>query len=487
MRTYSVQIAAWLLASVTAAFPQSPKAEALKHIDQATIRRLEKDIPDLMQKGNVPGMSVALIKDGKTYWTHGFGVKNAKTKQPVTNDTIFEAASLSKPVFAYAVLKLVDQGKIDLDAPLTKYLRGTYDVKDDDRINQITARFVLSHRTGFRNWRNNQPLKIYFAPGERFSYSGEGFVYLSKVVEHITGEPLNEFMKRTVFVPLGMTSSSYLWRPDFDERAATGHDVDENVRAKGKPDQVNAAASLHTTAADYARFMEAVLNGTGLKPATWKEMLTPQIAVDPECTNCTDRAPGTKSTKVFWGLGVGMERTASGDSFWHWGDNGAFKCFMVAYPKQKTGLVMFTNSENGLSIHTEIVEDALGGQHPAFAWAKYDDYDAPAARFYAVVRKKGADAGIAQFQDLLRSDTVSESSLNSLGYRLLSQKKVADAIKVFSLNVERFPKSGNVYDSLGEAYMNNGDKKLAIKNYEKSLEVDPTNSNATEMLKKLRQ
>jgi CubicO group peptidase (beta-lactamase class C family) len=478
---------ALLLASVTVVFSQSPEAGALKPIDPNTVRRLEKDIPELMQKANVPGMSVALIKDGKTYWTHGFGVKSTQTKQAVTNDTVFEAASLSKPVFAYAVLKLVDQGKIDLDTPLSKYLPGPYDVKDDDRVNQITARFVLSHRTGFRNWRNDQPLKIYLRPGERFSYSGEGFVYLSKVVEHITGEPFNEFMKRSVFVPLGMTSSSYLWRADYEDRAATGHDIDGNVREKNKPDKVNAAASLHTTAADYARFMGAVLNGTGLKPETQKQMLTPQIAVDPECTNCTDREPSTRSKEVFWGLGVGMEYTASGDTFWHWGDNGAFKCFMVAYPKQKSGLIMFTNSENGLSIHTEIVEDALGGQHPAFAWVRYEDYNSPAARFYATVKEKGADAGIAEFRELLRTDTISESSMNSLGYRLLAKKKSVDAIKIFSLNVERFPNSGNVYDSLGEAYMDSGDKEQAIKNYEKSLELDPKNSNAVEMLKKLRQ
>ena len=486
MRVVSFRIAAMLLASAVTALSQTPKAEPLKKVDQSTIQRLERDIPELLRKGNVPGLSMALIRNGKTYWAHGFGVKNAKTKQAVTVETVFEAASLSKPVFAYGVLKLVDEGKLDLDTPLTKYLPGSYDVKDDDRINQITARFVLSHRTGFRNWRNNQPLNIYFTPGERFSYSGEGFVYLSKVVEKITGEPFNDWMTKTVFQPLGMTSSSYLWRPDYEERAATGHDADRQVRQKGKPNQVNAAASLHTTASDYARFMEAVMNGTGLKPATWKQMLTPQVAVDPECTNCTDRAPKQRSKEVLWGLGVGIENTPNGETFWHWGDNGAFKAFMIAYPRHKTGLVMFANSENGLSIHTEIVEEALGGQHPAFAWAKYDDYNSPAFRFYATVKEKGAAAGIAEFRDLLKTDTISESSMNSLGYRLLGQEKFDEAIRIFTLNVERFPNSGNVYDSLAEAYMNKGDKEAAIKNYEKSLELDPKNSGAVEMLKKLR-
>ena len=475
-----------LFASTALGFGQAPKAEPLKRIDASTIQRLERDVPELMRKADVPGLSIALIHDGKTYWAHGFGVKNAKTQEAVARDTVFEAASLSKPVFAYAMMKLVDEGKMDLDTPLTKYLPGTYEVKDDDRINQITARFVLSHRTGFRNWRNDQPLKIYFQPGDRFSYSGEGFVYLSKVVEKITGEPFNDFMSRMVFKPLGMTSSSFLWRPDYEERAATGHDVDGNPRPKGKPEQVNAAASLHTTASDYARFMEAVMNGTGLKPGTRKQMLTPQIAVDPECTNCTDRTSGAFSKQVFWGLGVGLEKTASGETFWHWGDNGAFKAFMIAYPEQKSGLVIFANSENGLSIHTEIVGETLGGWHPAFTWVKYDDYNSPAARFYATVKEKGADAGIAQYRESLKGDTISEQSMNSLGYRLLGQKRLDDAIKIFELNVKRFPNSGNVYDSLAEAYMNKGDRVAAIKNYEKSLELDPKNSGAVEMLRKLR-
>jgi len=121
-----------LLVAVTAGFAQS-KTTQLRNIDQSTITRLQQNIPGLMQKGKIPGLSIALIRDGKTYWVKSFGVKNTETKQPVSDDTVFEAASLSKPVVAYAVLKLADQGKIDLDTPLTKYLPGTYDVQNDDR------------------------------------------------------------------------------------------------------------------------------------------------------------------------------------------------------------------------------------------------------------------------------------------------------------------------------------------------------------------
>jgi CubicO group peptidase (beta-lactamase class C family) len=137
------------------------------------ISRLESEVPGLMKQGGVPGMSIALIRDGKTVWLRGFGVKDKKTGEPVETDTVFEAASLSKPVFTYGVLKLVDQGKLNLDTPLSSYLPKPY--VPDERAGEITARLVLSHRTGFPNWRGSDGLlPIYFSPGERFSYSGEG-------------------------------------------------------------------------------------------------------------------------------------------------------------------------------------------------------------------------------------------------------------------------------------------------------------------------
>jgi CubicO group peptidase (beta-lactamase class C family) len=184
---------------------------------EQVIAKLEQSIPQLMKEGDVPGLSIGLLRDGELVWRHGFGVKNTKTNDPVTDETVFEAASLSKPVFAYAVLKLVDAGKFDLDKPLNQYLPGNYDIGEDPRLGQITARRVLSHTTGFPNWRpQGGALKIHFTPGDRFSYSGEGFVYLSKVIERVTGEKFNDFMKRMVFDPLGMSSSSYVWQESYE-------------------------------------------------------------------------------------------------------------------------------------------------------------------------------------------------------------------------------------------------------------------------------
>jgi CubicO group peptidase (beta-lactamase class C family) len=439
-----------------------------------------------MSQADVPGLSIAVLRNGRTAWLHNFGIKNTKTEEPVTDATIFEAASLSKPVFAYAVLKLVDQGKLGLDVPLSTYLPKPY-IESDDRLAKITARIVLSHRTGFRNWRGDgNPLSIYFTPGERFSYSGEGFIYLQRVVEQVEGKPLNDIMTQLVFTPLGMASSSYVWRADFDERTATGHDGDATPQELWKPKDAGAASTLNTTAHDYALFVAAILNGAGLKPATLHEMETPQIAVDPECTNCTDRTPKQLSKNIFWGLGWGIVRNSKSETLWHWGDNGAFKCFVVADPAHKSGMVMFTNSQNGLAIAPAIFRKATGSEPLAFSWIKYDAYNSDSMRFAKTARDQGVEAAIQQFDAALKNGSISEDSVNSLGYLFLRKKRFADAIRIFQLNTDLRPQSANTYDSLAEAYMDSGDKPRAIQFYEKSLLLNPNNSNATSQLKKLK-
>lgn len=443
----------------------------------------EKRIPELMVAARIPGLSIAMIRDGKVAWHRGFGVANAETRAPVTDDTIFEAASLSKPVFAYAVLKLADRGLIDLDTPLSRYLPEPY-IAGDERIDRITARIVLDHTTGFPNWRpRGQPLKIFFVPGERFSYSGEGYVYLQKVVERITGKPLNDFMKETVFDPLGMNASSYVWREDYDRLSATGHNLGGGAVEKRKPSQANAAASLHTTALDFARLVIAVMNGTGLEARSSGMMLTPQSKVDERCTNCTDRPDFHPSASLSWGLGWGLEKTGGGSYFWHWGDNGVFRSFVMASREARNGVVMFTNSENGLAIAAEVTRLALGGEHPSIAWLRYDQYDAPGMKLVLTALDEGAAAAIGRYGNI--QDKPKEGDVNRLGYAFLGMKKIDDAVRLFEWNVELYPKSYNVYDSLAEAYAVRGDKERAIQFYKKSLELNPDNANARDKLKAL--
>ncbi|HEV2764552.1 MAG TPA: serine hydrolase [Pyrinomonadaceae bacterium] len=434
--------------------------------------RLEEVAARVLREGEVPGAAVALVRGGRVVWRKGFGVKNARTKEPVDDSTVFEAASLSKPVFAYAVLKLAEQGKLDLDAPLSKHLPTPF-VENDERLNLVTARMVLSHRTGFPNWRpGGQPLKIHFAPGQRFSYSGEGFVYLQKVVERLTGEPLDAFMRRTVFAPLGMSRSSYVWRDEYETLKAHAHDEAGGVAGRNQPREANAAASLQTTAEDYARFVAAVLRGEGLKGETAREMLRAQVWVNEGCGVVCLNPEGAprQSQAIAWGLGWGLQRTGDGETFWHWGDNGNVKAYVVASKKKRRGLVFFANSANGLSVVHEIVAEVFGAQQPALAWLDYERYDAPTRMVLRQVLAKGA--------------TLTEAQANRLGYRLLARGRAKEAIEVFRLNVERFPKSSNAYDSLGEAYLKAGERESAEANYRKAFELNPKGSKSA-MLKRL--
>ena len=435
-------------------------------------------IPRLMEEGEVPGLSIVLIRDSKVAWHRAYGLANAETRAPLHERTVFESASLTKPVFAYAVLKLADAGVLSLDAPLAPSLP---EPLADERMKGITARMVLEHTTGFQNEvMPGQTLRVHFPPGERFSYSGAGFLYLQRHVEQATGKKLPELMGELVFRPLGMTSSGYVWMPEHEDLAAFGHGAAGIPAGRRKPDRAT-VATLHTTPVDYARFMIAVMKGDGLKPATVRAMRTGRVRVDEGCVSCLTGGTGRTSESLSWGLGWGLEKTARGTAFWHWGENnGEFQNFALGYP-DGDGVVIFTNSGNGFGIIPDIVAAALGGEHPAFAWMGYDSYRSPARALRREILAKGPvalEAGAAA--------SVPESKINAIGYVLLQRKKLKDAIAVFAHNTRRFPDSWNAFDSLGEAYAAAEDRAKAIESYQRSLELNPDNANAKAMLERLR-
>jgi CubicO group peptidase (beta-lactamase class C family) len=411
----------------------------------AAIERLEADIPALMERSDVPGMSVALIRNGKLLWTHGFGVMNADTKQPVTTETIFEANSLSKPLFAYAVLTLVDEGRLNLDLPVTKYLGKPDTSIDDPRINLITARMLLSHTSGigYSGPEGSEKLGVAFTPGEKWQYSPTGISYLAKVVEKITNRKIEDFVRQAVLQPLGMNNSSYIWLDRYDTSGAYRHDWQgQPVSDRYKWSRGAACCSLETTAADYALFVIAVMKRQLLKPATWEEMLKPVINVN------------GNSPQVFWGLGWGLELTEEGESFWHWGDGGNSKAWITAFLPKKDAIIFFSNSANGLFFTKEIIDDAIGGDHPAPAYLGYQRYDSPSWILLNNILSKGAAAALKVYTEQRgenKENGLTESQMNTIGYRLLTAKKITDAVAVFRQNTTDFPGSGNVWDSLAEA------------------------------------
>jgi len=439
---------------------------------QALITDLEKAVPDLMEEAGIPGMSIAVIKEGEIIWSRGFGIKNTKTGEPVRDNTVFEAASLTKPFFAYLVMKMVENGDLDLDAPLVKhapedfieknYVRHPLNLEGfrRDWFNKITARMVLSHSSGLPHGEPRKPLPIFFEPGTKYKYSADGYEYLQRIVEHLKAEPLHELMRKMVIEPLKMKDSSMVWQEVYKTQSAVGHNAFSDTSGEfRKRTEANAAASLYTTAADYARFMAAVLNDVGLKKETVAQMLTPQIKV---------------AENVFWGLGFGLERLAGGDAFWQWGDYGIFRNYAVAYKKQKMGVVYLTNSENGLSIGQDILDHSIGGgQDLGLAYLNYNRYDSASMKLVRTIQSKGIEEGVRYFRELREKSpgAITEQAVNSLGYQLMNSGRTTEAIEILKLNVDFFPVSANVYDSLAEAYMKRGDTELAIEFYKKTVEM----------------
>lgn len=329
------------------------------------MRILQPPDSALIESAGVPGLSVAAIRQGELERIFSLGVRDTRTKEPVNAETVFEAASLSKPLVAFAALQLVDIGKIDLDEPLSRI--ASVIVPADPASSNITARHVLTHTTGLPNWRRAEyPLRTYFSPGSRFSYSGEGFVYLQSAIECLLDEPLENVMKRLVFEPLEMGRSSYLWQASFEENFAASHDGHGRVGDKFKPTSANAAYSLHTTALDYARFVVAAMNGTRLSEPTIRKWLSPQVHVPVGRFEALEIDPPETDQGVAWGLGWGLE--AATETFFHWGANPGANAFVIGTRAEQSALVLFTNSDNGLNIVPALLDECLPGERPALSW-----------------------------------------------------------------------------------------------------------------------
>jgi CubicO group peptidase (beta-lactamase class C family) len=359
-------------------------------------------LPRLMELAGLPGIGIGVIHENRLAWQHYAGVANATTNAPITAESIFPACSLGKPLFAYAALQLVEEGKLDLDTPLKEYLQE--DAPTGARGERITARHVLSHSSGLVNWRweRDQLLTPSFEPGTRFQYSGEGFYHLQRCVERITGSGFEQFMQDRMMKPLGMSSSTYLWRADASTRLVAGHRCHEGnepfynrdfamqlfgliersgmplaawhheqiVEAMAKksspapapvPNEIrpNVAFSLLTTVDDYSTFLARLMTPRGeafdLKPATRAEFMKPRSHIN---------------SALAWGLGWGLEQEVDRRYLWQWGDNnGAWKAFALVHPESRSAIVVFANGSNGLKIAERIVRAASGHEHAAFIWA----------------------------------------------------------------------------------------------------------------------
>lgn len=331
--------------------PPSVKASVPEAIDTL--------LPLLMSEHRVPGVAIIAIENRRVAWEKYFGVRQADHEELVNERTVFEAASMTKPLIAYAALKLVEQGLLDLDRPLSSYLPEPY-LTGEPLHQKITARMVLSHTSGFPNWRRDQPLKVLHEPGSRYLYSGEGIVFLQRVLEHLTGEGYEAFIQRTLLKPLGMKSSSHRWLKNFSANAAAGHDEAGRVKTNRKLyTEPNAAYSLYTTPRDYAAFVLEMMSmersgAHSLTAESVNTMLTP--ASPSTGRELLIRRGSQGRGDVRFGLGWLIEPCASGNRICHSGSNGTgFRCHAEFDPVRGHGLIIMTNSTSGDDLWRELV------------------------------------------------------------------------------------------------------------------------------------
>jgi CubicO group peptidase (beta-lactamase class C family) len=324
---------------------------------------LRESVPALMREHHVPGVSVAIIQRNSVYWAQGFGVRDARGDDPVTVDTIFEACSMSKPVMALSVLRLVQDGRLDLDTPLTRYLGHDY-LPDQPEHRLITARMALTHRTGLPNWRMGYaepdgPLSVLFPPGSESTYSGEGILFLQRAMEAIVGTPLDHYAEESLFAPLGLSHTSYVWTERVERDLASGHDGNGAFKERTRYRKADGAYSLYTTPSEYARLMltladadagrEAFLTRASVDTLLRRE----QRIVDGDAVV----RPGlARSVATYRALGWSLEVTAEGDIAQHSGSNSSgFRTFGQFNRTKGSGLVIFTNGDGGYELREAVI------------------------------------------------------------------------------------------------------------------------------------
>lgn len=364
-------------------------APTFKRLDGSTIAPAEIDatVTRLMRAAEVTGVSIAILNDGKIAYLKSYGVADKEKSLPLTEDSVMTAASFTKVAFAYMVMELVDEKILDLDQPVYKYLPKPLpeypeyrDLANDPCAKRITARMLLSHTSGFPNWRafeDDRKLKIHFEPGSRYAYSGEGIVLLQMVVETITKRPLAELMQQHVYQPFGMTRTSMVWEDRFDSNYANGYDEYGRSLGPQRRKTADAAGSMLTTPRDFARFMLAVMRGEGLRNETRELMLSPQIQIYSKHqfpTLTTDTTDANKPIRLSYGLGWGLYWTPRGKAFFKEGHDEGWRNYAVCFDKSKIGIVIMTNSSNGEGIFKELLETLIRNTFTPIEWEGYTPY-----------------------------------------------------------------------------------------------------------------
>jgi CubicO group peptidase (beta-lactamase class C family) len=434
--------------------------------------------------------AVLVAENSKVIFKKGYGMANMEWNIPVETDTRFRLGSITKQFTSMLVLQLVQEGKIKLEGKLTDYLPD-YRKDTGDR---ITIHHLLNHTSGVPSYtglpnflsdvsRNPYSVSDFvkkfasgdleFEPGTKWNYSNSGYFLLGAIVERVTGKPYEQVLKERIFDPVGMKNTGYDHHETILAKRASGYERQPGGYINAAYLDMSlpfAAGSLYSTVEDLYLWDQALYTDKLLSPQLKEVMFKPGLS-DYAYGWVVLKAPiGTQGEPILM--------------IQHGGGINGFNTLIMRFPDSKNLIVLLNNTGG-----TKLGE--MSQKISAILFGK--PYTAPlrdiAETLFNTVIENDVQTAIKRYRELKATQQdaydFSEPQLNDLGYRLMQMKRVKDAIEIFKLNVEMYPQGFNTYDSLGEAYMENGDKQLAIQNYKKSLELNPRNTGAVDALKRL--
>ncbi len=364
---------------------------------QATVRRadgsqtspsqIDTTVKQLMEAAHVTGVGIAVFHGSQIVYLKTYGLRDVEKGLPLTPNSVMTSASLSKAAFATVVMRLVQQGMLDLDKPIYQYLPKPLpdypkyeDLRGDDRYKKLTLGILLSHTSGFPNWRafeDDRKLKIHFEPGTRYAYSGEGIALAQLVVETVTSKSLTVLMEESLYGPLHMTRTSMVWEPRFEDDFANGYDEYGRSLGPERRSSPDAAGSMQTTVQDYATFLSAVMRRTILNTRTTGRMLSPQVTIHsahqfPSLATVTTTA--NDGIRLRYGLGWGLYSSPYGKAFFKEGHDEGWRHIALCFANG-SGILIMTNSSNGEGIFKPIIDSVLGASSFPFDWEGYTPYN----------------------------------------------------------------------------------------------------------------
>lgn len=368
-----------MLAGCTTSPAKSARPEA---------KAIDTEVARLMKSENVQGLALAVIQDGQVVQVAAYGYRNVERNLPLDTATIMYGASLTKTAFTYMLLQLVDEGRLDLDGsvadllprPLPEYDSEDYNYTDlavDDRWRELTPRILLTHTSGFANFRwleSDQKLRFHSRPGTRYGYSGEGFYILQLILEEGLGLDVGKEMQTRVFDRFGMTNSSMTWRPDFAANLADGYKQDGSMEPHDDRSSVSAAGSMDTTITDQARLWAGIVRGDGLSQASRAEMVKPQVPITSAHQFPTlETGIGTNNEKIDLAAGLGLVtfQDLTGPAWFKGGHNDSTGNMVICLESGSRCVVMLANDVRAERIYPRVANFVLGQILMPWSW-EYD-------------------------------------------------------------------------------------------------------------------